>query len=287
MKKVFLLFGVLVLGLFLTASANAAPIDNVWVPGENQLSDDDAEIWVDTNLNQTFDKGDYLIGIVGITSFTTIGEPASNYNELTAIFAIEVDLVNNLPTDYPLGSNVEAATFTFVPTGDLNAAFLAAFGVDLGLANTDANSVAALFEDSASDFVRDGVTVGDSFASASNGTLMMILGMEGTNTWSGLGPQNPLDPDILLLAPGTGIGAFTANLTIQWEDFNPEFDPLVSVVGNLARPQTNSDWPIQSDSTYTLFVNNQIPEPGTLLLFGTGLAGIGIFTRSRRQNGRR
>jgi len=284
MKKIFLLFGVLALGLFLTTSANATPVDAIWVPGENQLSDDDAEVWVDVDGDTLFDEGDYLIGVVGITSYTTIAEPASNYNELTAIFAIQVLSVTDLPIDNPIGSNVEWAAFTFGPTGDLNAAFLAAFDVNLGLTDTDANSVAALFEDSSPDFIRDGTTVNLSFASAYDGTQRMILGMEGTNFWSGNGPQSPLDPDILLLTPGTGIGGFSANLTIQWESFAPDFDPIVSVVGNLARPESNSQWPIQSDSTYTLFVNNQVPEPGTLLLFGTGLAGIGIFTRSRRQN---
>jgi hypothetical protein len=266
----------------------------------------------------TISVGDYLVGTLGITSFPTSGTDASTVNQVTAMFAVEVTSVTAIPDAvcFPnltggsfLINTGACAGFRFAPTGDFNAAVSGAFPnlfTNLGVPNfldvdgsaLPTNTIALVWEDPNHDYNRDAVgdvdgdgtpdTLDDAALAAANGTLRMVLGAEGGDQWTGSGPVYVNDAGIEALLSPTGVaqvGQFSATLTILSHSFGPLYilGPKLTVTNGAFSGDLNLSvpWDVSSNADFQFNIS-VIPEPGTMLLLGTGLLGLGALGRRRK-----
>lgn len=273
-------------------SAFALPAaSTAFVTGANQLSDDSAEVVLDNNLNGLIDVGDVLVGMVGITSFPSSGVGAGTVNELSAIYAVQVTSIVPVPTIACTGVAAMATCsgYTFgAVAGGLNTA-LAAANAAYGLALPAfsdalggallASTIAVFLEDTTPDFDRTTASYAAAFATASDGTVRMTVGLGGAgDSFTTLGPANPLE--LLLVGQGTGVGGISIDGTIETQNFPGwVFAPQITGTGGLS-PGGNDPFLIQDDTTYTVNAR-RLPEPGMLGLLGIGL--FGLAAGSRRQ----
>ena len=250
--------------------------------GQNVWSDNSGELFVNNNSSGTPDVGDYVLGFFG---FDTInGQPASNYNDLTGIFALEIATVT------PTGPNQGNFTFSAPGVGLVNA--FAAGGVTAPTPiSADPNVAFEIFEGPPNDFTRQGST---SFATlvgtADNGTQMMDWAITNGQITATV-PLN-LNAPPFPLPVGTGIGSFQGSATIVYQNFPGYiFSPLVTIVGNNSMPNNPSSlgfdsdptkyepYNVRNDTSFTLTTTTTTPEPATLALLGLGLLGLGAVRR--------
>jgi hypothetical protein len=278
------------------AAGSAYALDSVtskFVPGQNTWSDDSAEFLVDHvgGTAGVLDKGDYLVGMIKITSFPTSPNPNPNTaKEFTAIYVTELlaDPVA-LGTGIPCGGAVLASCSTLsfgAATAGFNAVWTA-----LGFApftNSDGspldmNAAVVVLEGGVHDFARE--TAGGvlpALNTAINGAnVVMVLGLTSAGDhWTGVAPTNLAET--LLRTPGAGVGGFDLDLTILNESFAGwDFDPDVVGSGTVQRPTLGSAFSgagFYDDTTVSLRLY-RVPEPATLGLLGLGLLGLGLSRR--------
>jgi hypothetical protein len=298
-------------GLLSAGAATAqAPASSAFVPGKiNTLSDDNGEVLVDrvggisssplTAIpGPTLDVGDYLVGVVGITSFPTSLTDPSTVNQLTAVFATRVSSVTPIAPDWLCFPRLTGLAFTalgacagfgFEPTGEFNAAVAAAFptlfsslGItgfaDVGGGSLPPETVALVFEGPPNDFLRsnpgdvDGNgtpnETADAALAAANGTLRMVVGAVAANgnRWTGTGPVWVLDAAAeAALSPTkvSQVGTFSANLTILSQDFpGYSLGPALTLSNGALSGDVNPGvvpWAVTSNMDISFPV--QLPEP--------------------------
>lgn len=278
--------------LYSSAAFSAATSD-AFVVGQQEWSDDSAEVLVNNDANATIDPGDYLVGILGITSFPTSGVDASTVNEMTAIFAAEVVSVSAIdPIACSGGGTITScSTFVFKAVPDFNAAVAAADGLTGASSPTftqldgsplTSDTIAIFLEDSANNFNRDGGSQADGFNTTTDGTSRLIVEQIAANGdfWSAIGPADILE--FLTVDSGSGVGSFNINATITGQGYDGwVFDPRITASGNL-KPTETSSFLITDDATFEVNAS-KIPEPATLGLMSLGLLG---FAASRRRKDR-
>lgn len=296
----------LVAALYSVGASALPSVTTAFVAGQQQWSDDSAEVLVDNDGDGVLSKGDYLVGFFGITSFPTSGVAANSVNEYTGIFATEVleDPVAVPSAVCAAGYAGSCASFSFGTTGDFNAAIASAATVidltDDGILNGSgpsigaflqpnggalgADTVALFIEDSTPDFDRDGGTQTTAFESAADGIVRLAIELVAANGdgWTGTGPTDLAD--FGLVDSGTGIGSFSINATITDQGFNNwTFDPNITANGSI-KPTSASPFIITDDTTFEVNVT-QIPEPGALALLSLGLLGVGVGASRKRKLG--
>lgn len=299
MKKIALAIGL----ASMASTAAALPVSAGFTTPETQWSDDSAEIVIDRDGSGSISAGDWLLGVVQMTSYP-FADPQSGaaYNSFSAFFANEVASVTALPGQTQLCNGQvnlpSCSSFTFKAissgVGGLQEAinFLTVSGFSFpafsnpGALTFGADSVAAFFEDEGAQTPVDRKkNIQTGLNQAADGTLKMVLDLPAQGySWVATGPSNVAD--FALLPAGRTGGAYNATLKVSGEAFGGwDFEPTVEVTGTLYAPSSGSvkpqdgGWAVNDDTTFTL-KPYAVPEPGTLALLGMAVLG---FAAARRR----
>lgn len=277
--------------------------DSILKPGTNTISDDNAEVilkWTGTGYRafvvgtDTVAIGDIMVGIVGMTSFPTAGVAASTVNEITAMYAVQVTASSVLPAVSCGAATLTTCTnFSFgavsAANGGLNGAITklnSVYGTTVSaFANTNANSIAAVFEDTTPDFSRAAPatpTYASAFATATDGTERMVLDLSGgSDYFFANAPANVAQLAAVTL--GANAGSIGGQMTIGYQNVPGwALGPTMTFTGNISQA-TTGPFSIWTDSTYTFNATpNRTPEPASLAITGLALAALGLSRRNRR-----
>ncbi len=117
-------------------------------------------------------------------------------------------------------------------------------------------------------------------------TLSVAIGQR-----AGAGPNGSWSPGIISLLNGTdntgtveATGGGISSTPNSWEDFTASFTTGASVSGDLTIDLSVLDAPsIQADFSNVELTATTVPEPGTLAMFGGGLALLWLVVRRRNQ----
>jgi len=285
---------------FGAGSAKAVTVAETITLGINNISDDDAETWLDVNESGFLDDGDVLTGIIdwgtkspGGFTYGVGSVCATCASEFSGVFAAEVTNVIDL------GDGISG--FEFGP--------YEGFGALWDLDALPVGSMVALFDDPTPDLDRAEDAFGS--ADATDGSLVWVWGFGGDpdEQWTAIGadipegaPEGTPIADYAfqlsslystLFGPGLTLG--TVNVGCSGTTYEPEDAgkqlPCIGAPGDnqiqingggeVVGAEEISDWPIYSDSNAAFRVVAQVPEPGTLALLGAGLLGLGWLRRRK------
>jgi hypothetical protein len=302
---------VIVGGLFLAMpdQAQATDVNSQLFVGElNQLSDNSAEVLLNCpagvctratvpgGADTTVAVGDKLVGILDIKTVEDLtggggthflGAGTGN-NELTAIFSIEVAT--------KVANGAGGFDFTFTPSTTFASDISVASGNALGtlpasIGAAPAGTMIVAFDDPVTNYSRiNPGGLSGNFASAYGGTLYAYLGFTGANTfWAATAASD--DIAVLSAVPpptagGTfnlGVNRFPGGIMLPLSKVACINGP-VDVCGSgsiLGIGTANTDFHTFDNVDFTIFPT---PEPGSLLLLGGGLAGLGLWRLRRKQS---
>lgn len=95
-------------------------------------------------------------------------------------------------------------------------------------------------------------------------------------------PQNPTPVNILVGAGNHVDFTFSGTFTGTPEDGSTQ-NPLELMANGLTNiGDSNSKWAVSAGTSVTTTTTTTTPEPGSLLLFGTGLSGLAAFLRKQK-----
>jgi hypothetical protein len=271
-KKAFICLAVV--ALFAT-TATAVPIT---LPTEQvaKLKFTNFENVVDNNKNGIIDTGDDIIGILQVTSIGTIGSP-NLYNgqlgakELTGYFQISV-VGGSVSGPFPqhVDFALQSGDFInlYVGTGATKNWNPGVGGVANDITEASDGLLWASVTSAAPGFYQ---AVGDTSAPGGSGDTV------NTN-FANLTVNNTDYVFIPQLFSTLGIGDPTAHTYLG--TFFPDVLAEVFFKSRLFVPSGISNWQFRSEDPMYLWA---VPEPGTFVLLGAGIAGIGLLRLRRRR----
>ena len=127
-------------------------------------------------------------------------------------------------------------------------------------------------------------TIAAGIASATDGALRAAISVVPANG-DYLTAQGPLDvADFATIPAATSIENSSIGLdgTITYQNWPglTLFTNITGGNGGFSTPTANSQFPVFDNLDFTVTAS-QIPEPGTILLLGSGLFGLAVFGRRK------
>jgi hypothetical protein len=283
--------GAMVLGMA-AESANAVTVTAqimVGGPGVKKLSDNSAEVIKGGGDGDTIlEVGETLRGILQIQTVENISPVPSGLrpfgvagvNELSALF--EATVLSAVGAG--CGGGFGGCTYTFGPSGAAFEAELAGYGF-----TGTAGAAIAFFEDPTPDFSRTGASVAADELTAIGPTPFWLFGFTGDDFWNAIAVSG----DTAILPPAGGGGFFNIGLSLLENYTSMKLSPIPCLAGGLGNTADAcgtglvggpdvGPWPVWDDVNFTISVS-QVPEPGTLGLFGFSLLGLGFLVKRREK----
>lgn len=264
-------------GIAAVLSGSPAEASPVLGPGTNNIYFNNAENWIDKDSSGAISVGDQFYGILHVQN---IDNPGTIWNEdnvaaggidtLTGYFLTDVVATGF----HGLNTHITFGAASSDPNGVMTSGDLAS-GV-----------VLKLFADSTATPYTDDFSVATDIASATDGAFWASFTTAG-GYWYAHAPLSvPASGDIgssyfglNLVVNNSGFTFLTIDDTLETESGSP----LVNMYGESTisvndLTATGSHWDFTSEDPSVVVT----PEPGTFLLLGGGLLGLGMYARRRR-----